>query len=220
MTPIELQAFIDQIRQAESHLWLSYVLVPVLSGLCAYFGAYLKRKGEDKASEEKFDVLLKELRETTNAAESIRQTLSNRTWLTQQQWIIREQKYSELLKYLTKIQMAIHEQQDYFTEPYNPHDAKWMQSISENSNFKRLGQRMIEAEELLRELIGPASVFLSDKTIASLHRLQAEIHGIANFTAQHLGEYVEETRKVVDAAYEAVLQEARNELAHHRAEES
>lgn len=44
----------------------------------------------------------------------------------------------------------------------------------------------------------------------------AENYGIASFSALHLGEYVEETRKVVDAAYEAVLEEARSELAHHR----
>lgn len=216
MTQVELQSVIHAIYEGTFRQWLSYLLVPIFSGLFAYFGAYLKRKGEDKASDEKFNAILKELRQTTNVTESIKQSLSNRTWLLQQQWAIREQKYAELLKYLTKFRVAIHEQQEYFTEPYDPHDAKWMQSISENSNFQTLGQRIIEADEVLRELIGPASIFLSDKTIAALNQMQSDNYGIANFSAQHLGEYVEETRKVVDAAYDAVLQEARSELAHHR----
>lgn len=220
MTPIETQSIINAIYDGTSRLWASYFLIPVLAGFSAYFGAYLKRKGEDKASDEKFDTILKELRQTTDVTESIKQTLSNRTWLLQQQWAIREQKYAELLKYLTKFRLAIREQHEYFSEPYNPHDAKWMRSVSENSNFQKLGQRIIEADEALSELIGSASIFLSDKTIAALNQMQAENYGIANFSALHLGEYVEETRKVVDAAYEAVLKEARSELAHHRSASS
>jgi hypothetical protein len=46
--------------------------------------------------------------------------------------------------------------------------------------------------------------------------MQIKKYEIANFSAMHLGEYVAETRKVVDAAYAAVLQEARSELAHYR----
>lgn len=215
MTPAELQSIIDAIYEGGFRQWLSYALTAVLSGLFVYFGAYLKRKGEDRAAEEKFNTILKELRQTTDVTESIKQTLSNRTWLLQQQWAIREQKYAELLKYLTKFRVAIHGQEEYFMEPYDPHDSAWMRSVSENSNFKKLDQRIIEANEALRELIGPASIFLSDKTIAALNEMEAENFGIANFSALHLGDYVEETRKVVDAAYEAVLQEARSELASH-----
>lgn len=44
--------------------------------------------------------------------------------------------------------------------------------------------------------------------------MQSDHFGLANFGAAHLGEYVGETRRLADAAYEAVLMEARTELAH------
>jgi hypothetical protein len=212
MSPSELQSIV----QGTSKLWLSYVLIPLLSGGAAYFGAYLKRKGDDRAAREQFNTILSQLRQTTEATESIKVSLSSRTWLLQQQWGIREQHYAELLTQLTKFRMALHDQDEYFVEPYHPHDEKWMQSVRDNSKFQMLGQRASEANQALRELVGPASIFLSDKTIVLLTQMQSDHYGIANFSAMHLGEYVAETRKVIDAVYEAVLVEARTELAHHR----
>jgi hypothetical protein len=149
------------------------------------------------------------------AATEHQMDFSSRVWLLQKQWGIREQKYAELLQQLTKFRMAIHGQDEYFMEPYDDHDQKFMRSVSENGKFQKLGTVIIEADEALRELVGPASIFLSDKTIAALSEMHIKKYEIANFSATHLGEYVAETRKVVDAAYEAVLQEARSELAHH-----
>lgn len=163
------------------------------------------------------DIQAERLRAQLSIAATEHKTdLSSRVWLLQQQWAIREQKYAELLKYLTKLRLARRSQDEYFIEPYDPHDQKRMSSISEDSNFKKLGTIATEAEEALQELIGAASIFLSDKTICALNDMHSENYGIANFSAMHLGEYVSETRKVVEAAYDAVLQEARSELALHR----
>lgn len=218
MTPTELQSIVNA-HQGASILYLSYVLIPLLSGCSAYFGAYLKRKGDDRAAKEQFDTILTQLRQATKATESIKVILSSRTWLLQQQWGIREQHYAQLLTHLTKFRIALHDQEEYFTEPYNPHDSAWMQSVSDNSNFQMLGQRANEASQALREIIGPASIFISNKTTMALTMMQSDHYGIANFGAMHLGEYVAETRKIVDAVYEAVLVEARTELAHHRSVE-
>jgi len=215
MSPSELQSIVDAIHQGATIPWWSYVLIPLLSvGVGAYFGSYLKRKGEDRAAKEHFDTILTQLRKTTEATEAIKATLSSRTWLLQQQWGIREQRYAELLTHLTKFRIALHDQEEYFMEPYNPHDEERMRSVRDDDHFQMLRQRALEANHALRELVGPASIFLSSKTIAALAQMHSDHFGIANFGAMHLGEYVAETRKVADAAYEAVLTEARTELAH------
>jgi hypothetical protein len=97
----DLRALIDTaVSEGSRFPWWSAIGLFVLSAAGAYLGSYVKRKGEDRASQENFDKLREQLRKTTQDTEEIKTALSRKNWLTQRQWPIREQHYLNLLAHL------------------------------------------------------------------------------------------------------------------------
>ncbi|GAB4087406.1 hypothetical protein GCM10028785_00750 [Hydrogenophaga soli] len=173
----------------------------------AYSGAYIKRKAEDRATQENFDKLREQLRKTTQDTEEIKVTLSRKNWLTQQQWAIREQHYMSLLAHLTKLKLSLQDRDSYYMEPGSEHD----ESLSDGAHFQKLTRVGHESYQAIRELIGPASVFLSGKAIESLEKLVHDHWSVAEYSVC-TAEYLSDALKLVEAAQAAVLEEARNEL--------
>ncbi len=208
MTPEEIRATVEgAIREGIGFPWWSYLLAILFSMAGAYAGAYIKRKAEDRATQENFDRLREQLRKTTQDTEEIKTALSRKNWLTQQQWSIREQHYISLLTHLTKLKLSLQDRDSYFMEPGSEHD----QSRSECEHFQELARVGHESYQVIRELIGPASVFLSARAIESLEQLVRDHWSVAEFSAC-TAEYVSEALKLVEVAHSAVLAEARNEL--------
>src|SRR5690606_30539741 len=95
----------------------------------------------------------------------------------------------------------------YYMEPGSEYD----RTRSQGEQFKELSRVGYESYQAIRELIGPASVFLSDKAIESLEQLVRDHWGVAEFSVC-TAEYVSKALKLVKIAQSAVLAEARNEL--------
>lgn len=208
MSPEEVRAVVEEtIRDGLQFPWWSYILAFLLSMAGAYVGSYIKRKAEDRATQENFDKLREQLRKTTQDTEEIKITLSRKSWLTQQQWAIREQHYMSLLTHLTKLKLSLQDRDSYYMEPGSEHD----RSRSEGKHFQELSRVGHESYQAIRELIGPASVFLSGKAIGSLEQLVSDHWSVTEFSAC-AAEYVSEALKLIEAAQLAVLEEARNEL--------
>lgn len=209
MSPEELRAAVEvAIREGQHFPWWSYVLAFLLSMAGAYVGSYIKRKAEDRATQENFDRLREQLRKTTHDTEEIKTTLSRKNWLTQQQWAIREQHYMNLLANLTKLKLSLRDRDSYYMEPGSEHNDK----LSKGERFQALAQVGHESYQAIRELIGPASVFLSAKAIESLEKLVCDHWSVAEFSAC-TAEYVSEALTLVETAQSSVLAEARNELS-------
>ena len=208
MSPEEIRVTVEAaVSEGLRFPWWSYMLALLLSMAGAYFGSYIKRKAEDRATQENFDKLREQLRKTTLDTEEIKITLSRKNWLTQQQWAIREQHYMSLLAHLTKLKLSLQDRDSYYMEPGSEHD----RSRSEGKHFQGLARVGHESYQAIRELIGPASVFLSGKAIESLEKLVRDHWSVAEFSAC-TAEYVSEALKLVEVAQSAVLAEARNEL--------
>jgi hypothetical protein len=173
----------------------------------AYVGAYVKRKAENQAIQENFDNLREQLKKTTQDTEEIKTTLLRKNWLTQQQWAIREQHYMSLLTHLTKLKLSLQDRESYYMEPGSAHD----QARSNGKYFHELSRVGHESYQAIRELIDPASVFLSGKAIESLEQLVHDHWNVAEFSAC-TAEYVSEALNLVETAQLAVLAEAKNEL--------
>lgn len=92
-------------------------------------------------------------------------------------------------------------------EPDSEHD----EARSQGEYFQELARVGHESYQAIRELIGPASVFLSSKAIDSLEQLVRDHWSVAEFSAC-TAHYVSEALELVKAAQLAVLAEARNEL--------
>jgi hypothetical protein len=65
-------------------VWLG--LTSIVSGGSAYFGAYLKKKGENLATHEDIDKVLVEVRATTQATKEIEAKITDDVWDRQQRW--------------------------------------------------------------------------------------------------------------------------------------
>lgn len=58
----------------------------VCAGVGAYAGSYLKKKGENLATHEDLDKLIKQVEATTEATKAIETKISNEVWDRQKQW--------------------------------------------------------------------------------------------------------------------------------------
>jgi hypothetical protein len=208
MTPEEIRSVVEAaVREGTHFPWWSYVLAAFLSLAGGYFGAYFRRKAEDRASRENFEVLRGQLQKTTQDTEEIKSALSRRTWLTQQQWNIRERFYSELVTNLALLKLSIEDRKEYFDEPGSEHRLE----VEDTEHFKRLVHQGADAFSKLREQIGPASIFLSEKTISALEALVSEQWHIS-MDALCTADYVSTFYPYVEKAYTEILAEARDEL--------
>lgn len=208
MTAEEIRSVVEvAVREGVHFPWWSYILAASLALAGGYFGAYFRRKAEDRASRENFEVLRDQLQKTTRDTEEIKNALSGKAWLTQQQWNIRERFYSELVTNLALLKLSIEDRKEYFDEPGSEHRVE----IEETEHFKRLVQQGADAFSKLRGQIGPASIFLSDKTIRALEALVSEQWHVS-MDAICTADYVSTFYPYVETAYTAILSEARNEL--------
>lgn len=187
----------------------SFVVVLLLK---LFLPGYLNEKGKNLATREDFNTLLEQLKKTTKETESIKVELCSRHWLNQQQWSIREEYYMDLLSNLTKLKLSLQDRNDYYVEPGSEHD----DSHAESEHFKELSRIGYDSFRAVRELIGPASVFLSSRAIEALEELVRE-HWHATEFSVCTADYVSSALKLVDAAYSAVLAEAKEGLAHAQA---
>jgi len=212
MTPEEIRSVVDAaIHDGLRFPFWSYILAALFSPVGAFFGAYFKRKAENRAADENFKTLRDQLQKTTRDTEEIKNALSREAWITQQHWNIRERFYSELVTNLALLKLFLKDQVDYFDQPGSEHNA----SIDKSPHFERLALQGAEAFAKVREHVGPASIFLSEKTIKSLQDLFSD-HWSISMNAVCTAEYVSEFLNSVSGAYSAVLTEARHELGNDR----
>ena len=144
---------------------------------------------------------------TTAVTENIRTKLLSRNWINQQHWGFREKYYMGILEHLTILRNTLLDRSNYYLQPGSEHD----DNHTDTEHFRELTLRGSESYRTVRELIGPASVFLSDKSRSALQELMSEHWHVAEFSSCK-AEYLDSTLKLVDVAYSAVLEEAKNDL--------
>lgn len=131
---------------------------------------------------------------------------SGKRWLRQQQWAAREKYYVDLLTHLTKAEMGLQGQSEYYHEPGSEY-----QNYSNDERFARLGRAAYEALHAVEELAGPARLFLSQEAIDALQTLVREDWNAA-FDSAHSGEYIDKALPLVQKAETAVLAAAQTQL--------
>jgi len=81
--------------------WVVWLLaaaaVPAVS---AYFGAYFRRSGENRAMSENLDNLVREVKAVTKTTEEIKAEISNEVWNRQRQWEFKRDVLFEVAKRL------------------------------------------------------------------------------------------------------------------------
>lgn len=132
--------------------------------------------------------------------------LAQKQFRAQQQWSAREKHYMELLGHLSRARVNLTALSEYFMEPDSEHN-----DYSKDSRFKQLRQNVHVSLAALKELVGPARVFLSKDATDALDDLQKE-EWSAGMDAFNESEYIESLAKLVEYADSKVLAAAKAHL--------
>ncbi len=77
MTPDEIKELVESVRDGLTFpVWSYYLLMLVAGAIGSYFGAYLRRRAEDKATNANFATLLEQQKAVVHATEGVRADLS------------------------------------------------------------------------------------------------------------------------------------------------
>lgn len=87
------RAFLQNI-----YFWLALLACAIISFIAAYFGSYMRKKGENLATKEDFDVLLDQLQATTRTTELIKTEVSSADWSSREFKRIRREKIEVLFQ--------------------------------------------------------------------------------------------------------------------------
>lgn len=200
------------IRELTKFLSAAAWLLPLLSLVALAFGvfagAYLRRRGEDKAIREGFDSLREQLKTTTRDTEAIKQALSGQAWRSQQQWAARQEYYSALLTHLHHFRNALSDLDVYYLAPGSEHTP----DSEQGERFHRLMEEASASFEEVRKLLGPAAIFLSAQALDSLDELFRDHFDLSNFEAICTADYVGRAHRMAQVAYAQVLSEAKAQL--------
>ncbi len=208
MSPAEFQQLVEAVgRQGINFPWYAYFGAIAIALTSAYLVNYLMTSATNRANTEHFNKLNEQLKKNTRDTEEIKAALSGSAWLTQQQWAFREKYYVELLSHLNKLSLTLVDRSEYYLQPGTEQDM----TIPEKPRFIALAKNGAHALNELRELMGPASIFLSDSAIQSLQNLVRD-HWHVEFDS-HPEEYVTKTLELVSKAIAEVLAEAKKQLS-------
>ncbi len=209
MSPDEIEQIIQRIiRDGVLFPWWLYVLAIIALFIGGFFGAYIKRKGENLATREDYESLLEQVKKTTAATESIKIDLAKGSWLHQQGWHLKEKYYSGLLEALYRLKVSLSARLDHYMEPGSEyHD----EQVNESAHYKSQSQIGLEALQKIQQLHGPAEMVVSDRAIEALNKFYSADWHASNFSACNQ-EYLEEAYDSVNEAHKVILEEARLEL--------
>jgi hypothetical protein len=79
------------------------LLTIIGAGISAYFGAYLKKKGENLATHEDINKVLVEVRATTQATKEIEAKISDEVWDRQKRWELKREVLFEAMRRVADI---------------------------------------------------------------------------------------------------------------------
>lgn len=209
MTATEIQGpLVELLRQISTNVLVGAVLAVVAAGLAAFGGAYLRKRGENRAMQENFSAIREQLNTTTRETEEIKQQLSGVAWRSQQQWSAKEQYYSKLLTHLHHFKLALNKLSDYYIQPGTEH----VPDDQRGEHFHKLLADASSSYMQVQKLLGPAAIFLSRPTVESLNELFTKHWGLANFDAACTAEYVDGANRLATVAYDQVLHQAKTQL--------
>jgi hypothetical protein len=95
----------------------AYLGVAVASLIGAFLGAYFKRKGENLATHEDLDNLVKQVAAVTETTENIKATISDDVWDRQEQWKLKRDSIQNAVIALHEMERALTEVNSCFAVP-------------------------------------------------------------------------------------------------------
>jgi len=202
----------------------SYLLLVVFSlltaGIGAYLGAYLRRRGENLATREDFDLILKQLSLQTQEVEGIKSEIARAGWVHQRRWELARDLYLDLLKTLEELRQKgrwlQHAVGDYWNP--NPDAENHVKVFASHMEQRGTVERLLAAKALSGIVLSNQVVYaldrLSDEYNLALERILTDPDPAA-LTA-FLRENLDNLLRSTDEVYQIVLRESQHDLLESR----
>ncbi|WP_128786646.1 hypothetical protein [Photobacterium chitinilyticum] len=128
---------------------ISYVGVALVSGLLVWLNSYSKEKGKSYANKEDFVELKEQLSQTTELVESVKSSLSEKSWINQQVWLKKQEAYEEISLHLSHVKKFVnHQISEYESYEYLNHYHPYVQmSSTTNESLQNQWDRDVEEYE-------------------------------------------------------------------------
>jgi ribosome-binding ATPase YchF (GTP1/OBG family) len=146
-----------------STAWPLFIVAVLSAGLGAFFGSYLRRKGEDAATRENFEEVLKQLRAQTKATEEIKQEFQS---MQEQQAFLRDLYASAIREYSSKQAHALRQAYLMVFEPF---------SASVNTSERDFEERVAMAVQFVMQPLREHLGILDKATIGKIYSVQNEL---------------------------------------------
>ncbi len=204
----------------------SYAVVAACAGLGGWIGSYFKEKGKNYANKEDFLELKSQLGQNTTLVEGIKVKLSNKSWISQQVWVKKQEAYEVVFGLLFHIkryvshQVSEYEQWEYVNQrhPYMDHyehdDGSllqlWNKDKAEYEEKKNEPKTKEEAEKLkikyeealasLFQIIEVKSIYLDKKVENTIKALKVELTKTDQYEEwdDHFSRITRETQNAID----------------------
>jgi len=96
--------------------WYVYLFVAISAGFGTWLTSYFKEKGKNFALKEDFEILKEQLGKNTVLVENIKTKLSEKSWITQQVWVKKQEAYEVIFELLFHVKRYVSHQQDEYQE--------------------------------------------------------------------------------------------------------
>jgi len=131
---------------------LVLALVPFISaGLGAYFGGYLKKKGENLATHEDVEKVKTDVRIITTTTKEIEAKISNAVWDRQKQWELKREVLFEASRRLAELDDTLPGLHATVQVDPNPDDPGWHELVAEK---REKWQRAVSGFDTAKMLVG------------------------------------------------------------------
>ena len=180
MSAAELELLLRRVLgegiQLHPAMYLMLVLLSLLGGTAgAFFGAFLRKRGENLATKADFDSLMQQLRRQTEETERIKDEIARAGWVHQRRWDLKRELYWQLLQILEEIKQK----------------GRWFaQSLERHSYPNPEAETLVEAfakhmyergtVDKLLAYKGVAGMILTDQASDALERLSGGYNEMAD----------------------------------------
>lgn len=157
-------------------------MVAVFAGVGAYFGTYLKRKGENRAIREDLDTLVDQVRAVTTTTKEIEAKISNDMWGRQKRWELKREVLFEAVRSLARVQNALLSFHSVFLtrRDQQSNDPVWLGAVTEliteaSTEWLRVSREFEEATLLIGIVCGGEARDAGESLRGLMNRIASEL---------------------------------------------
>lgn len=216
---------------------ISYVGVALVSGLLVWLNSYSKEKGKSYANKEDFVELKEQLSQTTELVESVKSSLSEKSWINQQVWLKKQEAYEEISLHLSHVKKFVnHQISEYESYEYLNHYHPYVQMPStsneslqnqwdrdveeyerrkkyneENKVYEKLEKHSNDALSQVFDLITVKSIYLDPRVGEVIHKLKYSVGGPHEDEDEN--DYYNRIDKAMDLTMNEIFKISKEELS-------